>query len=120
MLWAGAMAVPVTAADQQSEIEGIATHYGVSYHGQRMGCYGDRYDSYDPTIVAVSPARYAEWPCGSNLLVTGPEGSIMVTRQDACPGCSPNMIDLSEAGSIAVCGGRPHTCRVTIQFMGRD
>ena len=80
--------MPVTAADQQSEIEaisGIATHYGYSYHGQRMGCGGDRYDSYDPTIVAVSPARYAEWPCGT------------------------------ESGSIAVCGGQPHTCRVEIR-----
>ena len=115
MLWAGAMAVPVTAADQDIEaISGIATHYGYSYHWQRMGC-GGIYSSYDESIVAVSPARYAEWPCGTELLVTGPAGSIVVSRQDSCPGCSPNMIDLSEAGSIAVCGGQPHTCRVEIR-----
>ena len=95
-------------------IQGRATHYGYSYHGRRMGC-GGTYSSYDPSIVAVSPARYAEWPCGTELVISGPAGVITVTRQDACPGCSSTMVDLSEAGSIAVCGSRPHTCPVTIR-----
>ena len=114
LLWMGATAQPATAADEI--INGTATHYGYSYHGQRMGC-GGIYSSYDETIVAVSPSRYAEWPCGTELQVIGPAGTIIVTRQDSCPGCSRNMIDISEAGSIAVCGGRPHTCRVEISVV---
>lgn len=29
---------------------------------------------------------------------------IVVIRQDSCPGCAPNVIDLSERGSELVCG----------------
>lgn len=95
-----------------------ATHYGYSYHGQRMGCANaGSYSSYDPTILAVGPSRYAEIPCGTQVQITGPAGTIITTRQDSCPGCSRNMIDLSEQGSIEVCGGRPHTCRVTMEIL---
>ena len=97
-----------------------ATHYGESYNGQRMGCPGaGAYDSADLSILAVSPSRYRDWPCGTRLLVRGPQGRIVVVRQDACPGCDkhgwPEMIDLSEAGHAAVCG--IGTCVVTVEVV---
>jgi expansin (peptidoglycan-binding protein) len=98
------------------EINGTATHYGESYNGLRMGC-GGVYSSNDPTIAAVGPARYAEWPCGTTLEISGPDGSIIVQRTDSCPGCSATMVDLSESGNAAVCGSPPHTCRVTIRVL---
>jgi hypothetical protein len=98
-------------------ISGHATSYGASYNGHSMGC-GGVYSSNDITILAVSPARYREWPCGARVQVCGPAGCIVVTRQDACPGCYANLVDLSEAGNAAVCGSPPHTCRVTLQLVG--
>jgi hypothetical protein len=98
-------------------ISGHATSYGASYNGQPMGC-GGVYSSNDITIMAVSPARYREWPCGTPVQVCGPAGCIVVIRQDACPGCYVNLVDLSEAGNAAVCGSPPHTCRVTLQLVG--
>lgn len=83
---------------------GRVTHYGESYNGQPLGCGTGDYSSADVTIVAVSPARYNEWPCGTRFAICGPGGCISATRQDACPGCSPSLLDLSEAGFAAVCG----------------
>lgn len=102
------------------QIEGYATHYGESYNGQRMGCERNSiYNSNDPTILAVGPTRYAEWPCGARLEVTGPTGiTIIVTRQDSCPGCAHNVLDLSEAANELVCGSPPHTCRVSFRLIG--
>lgn len=108
------MAAALVALSQTADIQGTATHYGESYQGSPMGC-GGRYSSFDPSIVAVGPSRYREWPCGTELIVEGPAGSIVVTRQDSCPGCSPNMLDLSEAGNATVCGAPAHTCPVTIR-----
>lgn len=96
-------------------IHGVATHYGYSFNGLPLGCGNGLYSSDDPTIVAVSPARYQQWPCGTRLQVCGPADCMVVTRQDSCPGCHANMFDLSEAGSTRVCGGRPHTCEVTVR-----
>lgn len=98
-------------------ILGWATHYGESFNGGVLGCGSGHYDSNDLSIVAVGPSRYDEWPCGTRLRVCGPAGCITVTRQDACPGCSENVIDLSEAGNEMVCGVPPHTCRATIQVL---
>ena len=99
-------------------IKGQATAYGPAYNGQVLGCGTGYYDSNDMTIMAVGPARYREWPCGTNVQVCGPAGCIVATRQDACPGCYANLVDLSEAGNAAVCGSPPHTCRVTLQVVG--
>lgn len=96
-----------------------ATHYGESYNGRGMGC-GGTYWSSEPNILAVGPSRYREWPCGTQIEITGPGGTLVVTRTDSCPGCGPNLLDLSEAGNSIVCGGRPHTCRVSIQVLDRD
>jgi expansin (peptidoglycan-binding protein) len=96
-------------------IRGWATHYGESYQGGVLGCGTGYYDTEDPEIVAVGPSRYEEWPCGTKLRVCGPGGCLTVTRHDACPGCSSNVLDLSEAGNRLVCGDPPHTCRATVQ-----
>jgi hypothetical protein len=98
-------------------ISGWATHYGVSYQGGVLGCGTGYYDTDNPDIVAVGPSRYEEWPCGTMLRVCGPAGCATVTRHDACPGCSANVLDLSEAGNKLVCGDPPHTCRATIQVV---
>jgi hypothetical protein len=98
-------------------IGGWATHYGESYQGGVLGCGTGYYDTNNPDIVAVGPSRYQEWPCGTKLRVCGPAGCVTVTRHDSCPGCSPNLVDLSEAGNKLVCGDPPHTCRATVQLI---
>jgi ribosomal protein S27AE len=99
-------------------VKGWATHYGESYHGGVLGCGTGLYDTEDTDIVAVGPARYAEWPCGARLRVCGPAGCVIATRQDACPGCGSGVVDLSEAGNRLVCGDPPHTCGATVQLIG--
>lgn len=111
-----APAAPSLRAAAGAVISGHATSYGPAYNGQSMGC-GGVYSSNDVSIMAVSPARYREWPCGTRVQVCGPAGCIVVTRQDACPGCYANLVDLSEAGNASVCGSPPHTCRVTLQLV---
>lgn len=96
-------------------VRGWATHYGESYQDGVLGCGTGYYDTDNPDIVAVGPSRYEDWPCGTPLRVCGPAGCITATRHDACPGCSANVVDLSEAGDKLVCGTPPHTCRATVQ-----
>lgn len=124
-IWLLMLALSAAGADQGAQqgliLHGHATHYGASYNGQPLGCGTGVYDSNDPTIAAVSPARYEEWPCGTELLVCGPGGCTIVTRQDACPGCYANLIDLSEAANRLVCATEAfpyeHTCEVAIGVM---
>lgn len=101
-------------------VTGQATHYGESYNGQVMGCRPHApYWSSDSTIVAVSPDRYVSWPCGTEFRIHGPVGSIYGYRQDSCPGCRGNHVDLSEAGFAAVCGA-PYIvgrCAVEIEVL---
>ena len=102
-----------------------ATHYGESYNGQGLGCYhpdGTRYGVYssdDIFIVAVGPSSYRSIGCGRWLRITGPAGSLVAMRKDACPGCDshgePFFIDLSEAGHEQVC--RRGTCLVTVEVL---
>ena len=103
--------VPVSAP-----IEGIATHYGAGYAGQSMAC-GGFYASDDASISAVSLARDREWECGVHLDVCGLYGCLRVVRQDSCPGCDKDHIDLSEAGITFVCGDQADVCDVTIQAL---
>lgn len=102
-----------------SQASSVATYLHPSLHGNRAGCPGHTYNRHDPTYLAAPPARYATWPCGTLLLIEGPVGSILATRQDSCPGCGSNHVDLSEAGFQEVCGplslGR---CRVTVTAIG--
>jgi hypothetical protein len=93
----------------------IATHYGVAYNGRTLGCGTGYYTSDNISILAVGPSRNSEWPCGTLLQICGPLACNLVTRHDACPGCSRNVVDLSEAGLDLLCGYQTSTCRVTIQ-----
>jgi len=105
-----------------------ATHYcrdyeDCPYTGSGMGCTGQPYDPYDPTIVAVGPSRYAEWPCGTRFRVCAQGNAnrsgapldgakkvgnvpsvqcVDVVRVDSCPGCSHYLVDLSEAAFEAL------------------
>jgi hypothetical protein len=95
-------------------IQSQVTHYGEQYNGRILGCGNGYYSSDNPTIVAVGPARSAEMPCGTQLLVCGPGGCIIAHRQDSCPGCSPYVFDLSESGFLAVCGIPTGVCSSTV------
>jgi hypothetical protein len=97
------------------QFRGWATHYGESFTGGVLACGTGYYQPTNATILAVGPSRNGDWPCGAMLHVCGPAGCTTVTRQDSCPGCGPNVLDLSEAGNELVCGAPPHTCRVTMQ-----
>lgn len=104
--------------DNQHEIaDGFVTHYGESFNGHTLGCGGGSYSSGDDSILAVSPSRYDGWPCGTMLRVCGPVGCINGARQDACPACEPNQLDLSESGIAKVCGNGIGNCRVTIELV---
>jgi hypothetical protein len=90
-------------------VQGAVTHYGVGFNGQPLGC-GGVYSSDDPTIIAIGPAHYAEWPCGTAIVVCGPNGCLVGVRQDSCPGCTAGVLDLSEAGIAIVCGPYAGRC----------
>ncbi len=107
--------VPAVVTPISPVFQGLVTHYGVSYNGNPMGCSGELYSSENETIIAVGPADYGEWPCGTNLRVCGPTGCVVGFRQDSCPGCGENHLDLSEAGINTVCGDQAHVCRVGIE-----
>jgi len=107
---------PIAPNVGDSAINGWATHYGERFNGQTMAC-GGTYQSNDPDIVAVAyPARNLDWPCGTRLRITGPGGTLETMRTDSCPGCGPNHVDLSEAGSLIVCG-RVGNCDIRIEVL---
>lgn len=90
------------------------TFYGPGYDARPMGC-GGTYWASDPTIAAVGPSRYAAWPCGTELEISGPAGTIRVVRRDSCPGCAADMVDLSDGANELVCGVPRHTCRAEVR-----
>jgi hypothetical protein len=94
--------------------QSLVTHYGESYNGQTLGCGTGLYSSDNPTIVAVSPAREGEMPCGTQLQICGAGGCIIALRQDSCPGCSASLFDLSESAFAAVCGAPSGVCSATV------
>jgi len=51
------------------------------------------------------------------LRVCGPAGCIVGLRQDGCPGCGVNHLDLSESGIAIVCGPGAGRCRVEIEVL---
>ena len=90
-----------------------ATRYGENYNGQPFGCYDlvrgvpvGVYSSDDPTILAAPPARYGEWPCGTEIEICSNVTCLTVWRVDSCPGCVRDHIDLSESGIETLCGYR--------------
>ncbi|HWO72572.1 MAG TPA: hypothetical protein VNN21_03350 [Dehalococcoidia bacterium] len=96
-------------------VDVYVTHYGESYNGHGLGCDDTVYSSFDPTIVAVGPGREREWPCGTAFLICGAGGCLWAERRDACPGCSPYVIDLSERGLYLVCGAGAGVCTARVQ-----
>jgi LysM repeat protein len=95
-------------------IKGYASSYNDSFTNKPMGCIGaGRYTPTDITIVAVGPAMYDQFHCGSAIEVCGPKGCLTGVRKDSCPGCQSYHVDLSRAGLTAVCG--PNACDVRIR-----
>ena len=76
---------------------------------------GGIYASDNPSIVAVGPSRNGEFPCGTFVQICGAIGCLVGQRVDSCPGCSANLVDLSEAGIAQACGVNTSTCEVTMQ-----
>jgi hypothetical protein len=95
----------------------LVTHYGEAFNGSILGCGTGYYSSDNPTIVAVSPAREGEMPCGTWLEICGYGGCITAQRQDACPGCSASLFDLSESAFAAVCGQPTGVCEATVSIV---
>jgi hypothetical protein len=90
------------------------THYGTRFNGGQLGCWGGPYTSEDISIIAVAPSRNKQWRCGMLMNVCGPGGCIVGVRQDTCPGCETNHLDLSEEGLDAVCGPDKGVCRASV------
>jgi hypothetical protein len=112
--------IPPTAAPlNPGLLLGSVTPYADSLAGSTLGCNGyGAYDPDDPTVIAVGPAHYEDWPCGTSLGVcsvdtdTGVINSCIVgVRQDSCPGCPGNDLDLSRSAFEIVC---PSGSRCTV------
>jgi hypothetical protein len=99
-------------------IPGWITHYGDSFNGGTLGCGYGVYTSEDPTIIAVSPARYEQLPCGTLIEMCGPGGCLVGMRKDSCPGCIDNGFDLSEAAIARVCGQGSDVCKANVNAIG--
>jgi hypothetical protein len=54
------------------------------------------------------------------LKVCGEAGCILGERRDGCPGCTGDVIDLSEAGINIVCGDQASVCDVRIHAYERQ
>jgi hypothetical protein len=98
-------------------MQSLVTHYGEQYNGRILGCGNDYYSSDNPTIVAVGPDWEGTMPCGTLLQICGSGGCIVAQRQDACPGCSQALFDLSESAFAAVCGVPRGVCNATVAIV---
>ena len=56
-------------------------------------------------------------PCGTQLQICGNGGCILAQRQDACPGCSASVFDLSESAFMGVCGIDSGVCDATVSVV---
>ena len=92
------------------------TPYDDGLAGNPLGC-GGTYDPSDPTVIAVSLPLAADFPCGSHIAIWGPAGQIVGVRQDTCPGCGANHLDLSRAAFNAVCGPAASSCEVVFRAL---
>ena len=104
----------VSATSAGGDLKGYASSYSDSFANKPMGCTGaGPYKATDLTIVAVGPAMYNQFPCGTSIEVCGPKGCLTGVRKDACPGCQSYHVDLSRAGLTAVCG--TNACEVRLR-----
>jgi hypothetical protein len=121
---------PTATPEQQAAVEppaggelvlGTITPYADSLTGNTLGCNGyGAYEPENPTIIAVSPDRYEEWPCGTTLGICGVDADtgvitscVVGVRQDSCPGCTANHLDVSRAIFEIICGSA-NRCPVVI------
>jgi LysM repeat protein len=110
----GSSTAPGAASSSSGVLKGYASSYADSFANKPMGCTGaGPYKPTDTTIVAVGPAMYDQFPCGTSIEVCGPKGCLTGVRKDACPGCQSYHVDLSRAGLTAVCG--PNACEVRLR-----
>jgi hypothetical protein len=96
------------------------THYGTRFSGRTLGCGDGVYASHDVTIVAVSPDRNKQWRCGYLLEICGEGGCIVGVRQDTCPGCGTNHVDLTEQGLDLVCGPDKGVCSASVRVFATE
>lgn len=87
-------------AKRKSSYEGQATWYTPKTEGgDRGACGGVKIDN-DSKIVALNQEQYgdmsedSDW-CGTEVEITGPEGTARATIMDACPGCDYGDLDLT-------------------------
>ncbi|KAI8142394.1 RlpA-like double-psi beta-barrel-protein domain-containing protein-containing protein, partial [Fennellomyces sp. T-0311] len=87
---------------------GTATWFVPKDEGGPYGACGPKEDS-NSLIVALNHDQYgnmsakSKW-CGKKIRVEGEEGSIDVTINDACPGCSHGSLDLTPRVFKAIIG----------------
>jgi hypothetical protein len=96
------------------------THYGTRFSGRTLGCGDGTYTSEDVSIIAVPTARNKQWRCGMLMEVCGPNACIVGVRQDTCPGCETNHLDLTEQGLDLVCGPNQGVCRASLRVYATD
>jgi LysM repeat protein len=107
-------ALTSSSASSGAAVKGYASAYHDSFTNKPMGCMGaGPYKPTDTTIVAVGPAMYGQFPCGTSIEVCGPKGCLTGVRKDSCPGCQGYHVDLSRAGLTAVCG--PNACDIRLR-----
>jgi expansin len=67
----------------------------------------------DGLYASLPPQQFRSGAaCGTHLEVQGPDGRVRVDVVDLCPGCAPNMINLSRAAFARVADPAPGSARV--------
>lgn len=54
------------------------------------------------------------------MRICGPGGCLIAERQDACPGCGPYHVDLSEQGLDLVCGPGSGVCKASVEAFAAE
>ena len=80
------------------ELVGEASWYGLT----PAGCYGPGYTPHPPGLTVFTAHR--SLPCGTELEIRGPQGTIRATVRDRGPYVAGRVLDLSKPAFVAVCG----------------
>lgn len=98
-----AHAAPVQIHRRGNEYHGKATWFVPADEGGPIGSCGPEEDE-NSAIVALNHGQYgnmdavSKW-CGKKIKVKGPHGSMVVTINDACPGCGKESLVSSGMGT---------------------